>query len=352
MPVADSGRTARRPAAPTRARRLALALLAASSLAAGLAPIDARAQAATDAPAAAGWPSRTIRLVAPFPPGGTVDLIARIMSAPLSQALGQQVIVENRPGGGGSIGTGIVAKAPPDGNTWVMVFDTHAVNPSLIPNMSFDTRRDLAPVMLIATGAMVITAHASQPYQKLSDLIDAARAKPGAIGYGSIGTGSLAHLAMTQLNALANFSTTHVPYKGGGPLAQDAIAGHVPVAMATTALFAQHIKSGALRPLAVTSPQRDPALPDVPTVAEQGIAGFEASAWWGLFAPAGTPAPIIARMNAEMAKVLADPKIRERLQGQGMNLAASSPEELGRFVDAQIDRWGKVVKTFGIKAGD
>lgn len=305
------------------------------------------AAAQTDA-----WPSKPIRLVSPFPPGGTTDLLARLLAPPLSRALGQQVIVENRSGGGGSIGTGMVAKSPPDGYTFVIVFDTHAVNPSLIPNLPFDTRNDLAPVMLIATGAMVVTAHSSQPYRSFSALIAAAREKPAAISYGTIGSGSLAHLAMTQMNALGKFTTTHVPYKGGGPLVQDAIAGHVPIAMATSALLSPHIRSGVLVPLAVTSAQRDPALPNVPTVAEQGIPGFEALAWWGMFAPARTPPAIVQRVNAEVAAALRDPAIRDRLVGQGMNLLASSPDELARFLDPQMTRWASVVREYGIRAGD
>ncbi len=309
--------------------------------------IAATATAQTDT-----WPSRPIRLVSPFPPGGTTDLLARLFAPPLSKALGQQVIVENRSGGGGSIGTGMVAKSPPDGYTFVLVFDTHAVNPSLIPNLPFDTRADLAPVMLIATGPMVITAHASQPYRSFSALVAAARQKPGVITYGTIGTGSLAHLAMTQMNSLGKFSTTHVPYKGGGPLAQDAVAGHVPIAIATSALLSPHIRSGALVPLAVTSASRDPALPDVPTVAEQGLAGFEALAWWGLLAPAKTPPAIIQRMNAEVGKLLREPQIRDRLVSQGMSIVASSPEELNRFLFPQMNRWAEVVKEYGIRAGD
>lgn len=298
------------------------------------------------------WPAKPIRLVAPFPPGGTTDQLARLFAPLLTTALGQQVIVENRAGGGGSIGTGQVAKSPPDGYTFVLVFDTHGVNPSLIPNMPFDTKADLAPVMLIATGPMVITAHRTQPFKSFAEVLAAARAKPGALTYGTIGTGSLAHLAMTQMGAQAKFSMSHVPYKGGGPLVQDTIAGHVPISMATTALLSQHIKAGTVVPLAVTSARRDPAMPGVPTVAESGIAGFEASAWWGLLAPARTPAAIVNRMNAELAKILRDPQIGERLTAQGMVIAASSPAELGRFVNEQVDRWAKVVKEFGIRAGD
>ncbi len=298
------------------------------------------------------WPSRTIKLISPFPPGGTTDMLARILAAPLATSLGQQVIVDNRSGGGGSIGTGIVAKSPPDGYTWVVVFDTHGVNPSLIPNIPFDTKKDLAPVMLVATGAMVITTHKTQPYRTFGELIAAAKAKPDSISFGSIGSGSLAHLAMTQMGALADFKMVHVPYKGGGPLTADAIAGHVPIAMATSALMVPHIKSGAVRPLAVSSATRDPSLPDVPTIAEQGIPGFEALAWWGVFAPAGTPAPIIDRMNAEMSKILQDPTVKDQLSTRGMNLRLSTPAQLGNFLNGEIDRWSKVVKEHKIRAGD
>lgn len=307
---------------------------------------------ATNPALAETWPSKPIKLVSPFPPGGTTDLLARILAGPLATALGQQVIVDNRSGGGGSIGTGIVAKAPPDGYTWVVVFDTHAVNPALIPNIPFDTKKDLAPVMLVATGAMVITAHKSQPYKTFGELIAAAKAKPDTISFGSIGSGSLAHLAMTQMGALADFKLVHVPYKGGGPLTADAIAGHVPIAMGTSALMAPHIKSGALRPLAVSSAERDPSLPDVPTIIEAGIPGFEALAWWGVFAPAGTPEPIIERMNAEMAKILQDPKVKEQLSSRGMNLRLSKPAQLGNFLNGEMDRWAKVVKEYKIRAGD
>jgi tripartite-type tricarboxylate transporter receptor subunit TctC len=305
------------------------------------------AQAQSDA-----WPNKPIRLVSPFPPGGTTDQLARLFAPRLTEALGQQVIVENRSGGNGTIGTGIVAKAPPDGHSFVIVFDTHAVNPSLLPNMSFDTKNDLAPVMLIATGAMLITAHASQPYKSFGDLLSAAKATSGGVNFGSIGTGSLAHLAMTQMGAQANFRMNHVPYKGGGPLVTDTVAGHVPVSMATVALLTPHVRSGAIVPLAVTSAQRDPVLPNVPTVSESGVPGFEAYAWWGMLAPAKTPPAVIQRMNAEVAKILREPAIRERLAGLGMNIQASSPDELGRFVDGQMSRWAKVVKDFNIRAGD
>ena len=298
------------------------------------------------------WPSRPIRMVSPFPPGGTTDLLARQLAPGLSQALGQQVIVENRAGGGGSLGTGQVAKSAPDGYTFVLVFDSHAVNPSLIPNLPFDTRNDLAPVMLIATGAMVITAYSSQPWKNFSQLLAAAKATPGLPNYGTIGSGSLANLAMTTMGVQAGFTPTHVPYKGGGPLVQDAIGGHVPVAIGSIALLSPHIKSGVLVPLAVTTTTRDPVLPNVPTVSEQGQPGFEATAWWGILAPAKTPPAIVARMNAEVTKLLRDPQMREKMANQGMNIVASTPEAFGKFIDEQSTKWAKVVKENNIRAGE
>ena len=300
----------------------------------------------------ANWPSKPIRLISPFPAGGTTDQLARMVAPALSQALGTNVIVENRAGGNGSIGTGIAAKSPPDGYTFVFVFDTHGTNPSLIPNMSFDTRTELTPVMLIATGAMVITAHKSQTVRTFEDLMKTANAGVGGVSYGTIASGSLAHLAMTSLAAQLKFRATHVPYKGGGPLAVDAVAGHVPYAVATTALFSQHIRSGALIPLAVTSSTRDPVLPNVPTLAELHLPGFEAAAWWGVFAPAKTPPEIIARVYKELSIIFNDPQNKEKLAAQGMNLKLGPPEQLGKFLDDQIAQWSKVIKEHNIRAGD
>ena len=297
------------------------------------------------------WPQQPIKWIVPFPTGGTVDQMARLLQPHLQQALGQPIVIDTRVGASGSIGTAAVAKSPPDGYTWVMVFDTHGVNPSLIPNLPFDTLKDLAPVMLIGTGAMVVTAHASTPYKSFSDLLQAARSKPGSISYGTIGSGSLAHLAMTSMGNQLKADWTHIPYKGGGPLSTDGIAGHIPVTLATYALWAPHIAAGRLRPLAVTSPKRMTQLPDVPTLAEQGIPNFEAQAWWGMLGPAGTPAPIVARMNAEMAKVLKLPAVQERLVQMGVEVMASSPEDFGKFVRSEVDRWSKVVRDNNIKAG-
>jgi tripartite-type tricarboxylate transporter receptor subunit TctC len=299
----------------------------------------------------APWPTQPIKWVVPFPTGGTVDQISRLLQPHLQQALGQPVVIDNRVGASGSIGTGAVAKAAPDGYTWVMVFDTHGVNPSLIPNMPFDTVKDLTPLMLIGTGAMVVTAHASTPYKTFSELVQAARNKPGSVSYGTIGSGSLAHLAMTAMANQFKVEWTHIPYKGGGPLSTDGIAGHIPVSLATYALWAPHIASGRLRALAVTSPKRMAQLPDVPTVSEQGWPNFEAQAWWGMLGPANLPAHIVSKMNAEMAKALKIPAVQERLTEMGVQVMASSPEDFGKFIGTEVNRWGKVVRENGIKAG-
>ena len=299
----------------------------------------------------AQWPAQPIRIINPFPPGGSIDQISRLLQPHLQQGLGQSIVIENRVGASGSIGTAAAAKAAPDGYTWVFVFDTHGVNPSVMPNLPFDTLKDLTPVMLIGKGAMVVTAHSATPYKTFNEVVQAARANSGAISYGTIGSGSLAHLAMTAMGSTLKSTWTHIPYKGGGPLVSDGIAGHVPVTMATYALWAPHIASGRLRALAVTSPRRIAQLPDVPTVAELGVPGFEAQAWWGVLAPAGTPPAMIARMNAEIAKALKLPAVQERMTQMGVDLSASSPEELGKFIAGEVERWGKVVREHNIKAG-
>jgi len=301
---------------------------------------------------AQSWPAQPIRLVVGFPPGGSVDAVARLLAPYLQQGLGQQIIVDNRPGASASIGTGIVAKATPDGYTFGVVFDTHGVNPSLIPNLPYDTLKDLRHVMLIGTGPMMITVHPGGPYKNFADVLAAAKASPGAVSFGTIGSGSLGHLAMTLMGNQAGFQMTHVPYKGGGPLTTDAVGGQVPVAIGTTVLFAQQVAAKRLLPVAVTSPARSPQFPDVPTVSESGIPGFSAVSWWGLVAPAKTPATITARMNDEVAKVLKMPAVRERLEQQGMNIRASSPEEFSKFVAGEITRWNKVVKDNKIQAGE
>jgi tripartite-type tricarboxylate transporter receptor subunit TctC len=298
------------------------------------------------------WPSKPLRIIAGFPPGGSVDQVSRIFAAQLTQQLGQPVVVENRTGASGSIGAQAVATAPPDGHTWGVVFDTHAVNPSLIPNMPFDTLKDLAPVMLIGTSPMALVAHASQPYKDFRDVLAQAKKQPGSVAFGSIGTGSLGHLAMAEVGNLQGVEFTHVPYKGGGPLMTDAIGGQVPLAIGTVFLVTPHVKSGKLKALAVTSLKPTPQLPGAAPMADQGVPGFSALAWWGVIAPAATPPAIVKRMNEELAKALKNPAVAEKLSSQGMDIAGGSPAELDKFLRAEITRWAEVVKKNNVRAGD
>ena len=278
--------------------------------------------------------------------------MARILSFQLTKQLGQQFIVDNKGGASGSIGTAAAAKSLPDGYTFAVVFDTHAVNPSLIPNLPFDTLKDLAPVMMIGTSPMVIAKYPGAAFSDFKSVIAAGKTKGDAASFGSIGSGSLGHLAMMQIAGLAGTTFNHIPYKGGGPLVQDAIAGHVPLMIGTIFLAKPQIDAKMLVPLAVTSGKRSSKLPGVPTVAEQGVAGFESVAWWGVLAPAGTPPAIINRLNDELLKALKTPEVAEKLSAQGMDIVGSKPEALQRFVQVEITRWSKVVSDNKIKAGE
>ena len=326
--------------------RTALAMSAAALCATSL---SAMAQA-TSTGAGQAWPAKQpIKFVAVFPPGGSVDQVARILAVPLSQQLGQNIIVENKGGASGSIGTAAVAAAPADGYTFAVVFDTHGVNPTLIPGLPFDTRKDLAPVSLIGTSPMVLATFAASEYKSFADVVAAAKAKKN-VNYGSIGSGSLGHLAMALLGKSGNIDWQHVPYKGGGPLMTDAVAGHVPLSIASVFVTKPHIDSGRLRPLAVKTSKRSPDLPNVPTVAESGFAGFDAPAWWAILAPAKTPPEVLKRMNEEVNKALKNPEIAKKLSAQGIDIVGGTSDSARVFIDKQIDTWAKVVKDNGIKA--
>ena len=296
------------------------------------------------------WPARPVSFVVPFPPGGSVDPLARLVGAKLNDALKQQFIVENKPGASGSIGTAFVAKAKPDGYTFVFVFDTHAVNPALIPSMQFDTARDLAPVMLVGTAPMVVATAASKPYQNWGDVIKAAKAKPESVSFGSIGNGSLGHLTMILVQQTVGMKLVHVPYKGGGPMITDAVGGQIDLGVASVAAIAPHVKGGKLRALAVTGQKRSPSMPEVPSLSELGLPGFNALAWWGIFAPTGTPKPILDKFHAELVKALGQADLRKTLtETLGMDLVVSSPEAQQKFLADEMARWGKVVRDNGIK---
>ena len=324
--------------------KLLLTRRAALALALGLATAAAHAQGTGD------WPKRQpIKLVAVFPPGGSVDQVARILAPVLQQQLGQNVIVENKGGASGSIGANAVATAPPDGYTLAVVFDTHAVNPSLIPNLPYDTRKDLVPLVLVGTSAMVLATPANSEFKTFADVVAAAKARK-PVSYGSIGSGSLGHLAMALLARNGNLEWTHVPYKGGGPLMQDAVAGHVPLSIGSVFVTKPHIDSKRLRPLAVTSSRRSAELPEVPTVAENGFAGFDAPAWWAVLAPARTPPDIVRRWNEELNKALKNPDVARKLQAQGIEIAGGSVDTARGWIDTQVDTWARVVKDNNIRA--
>ena len=299
---------------------------------------------------APAWPTRgPIKLVAVFPPGGSVDQVARILQVPLQTALGQTVIVENKGGASGSIGAAAVAAAPADGYTFAVVFDTHGVNPALITNLPFDSKKDLTPIVLVGTSPMVLATFVGSEYKTFADVVAATKAKKN-VSYGSIGSGSLGHVAMTLLGKNGNIDWAHIPYKGGGPLMNDAVAGHVPLSIGSVFVTKPHIDSGRMRPLAVTSPKRSPDLPNVPTISESGYPGFEAPAWWAVLAPAKTPPDILKRMNEALNAVLKSPDIAKKLDAQGIDVVGGSADAARVFIDKQMDIWAKVVKDNGIKA--
>jgi tripartite-type tricarboxylate transporter receptor subunit TctC len=325
-------------------RGVIAAVVATVVMLAGLAAVPAVAQEVN-------WPTRPVKFISPFPPGGSVDPLARLVAVKMTEALGQQFIVENKTGASGSIGTAFVAKAPPDGYTYVFVFDTHAVNPSLIPNLPYDTLKDLAPVMLIGTSPMAITTSVSKPYKTFADVIRAAKAAPDSVSFGTVGAGSLGHLTMTLLQQAAGITLVHVPYKGGGPLTQDVLGGQIDLAIASVAQQGPHVKGGKLRAIAVTGDRRSQVLPDVPALAEQGFPGFSALAWWGIFATGGTPKPILDKFHAELVKIFNQPALRKQLtETLGMDVTASSPEATQKFLVGQMERWGKVVRENNIRA--
>ena len=318
--------------------------------AAALAALTLATLASAPAALAQAWPSKApIKLIAVFPPGGSVDQVARILQAPLQARLGQTVIVDNKGGASGSIGAAAVASSPPDGYTFAVVFDTHAVNPSLIPSLPYDTRKDLAAVAMLGTGAMVMATPAESPYKTFGDVVAAARKAPG-VSYGSIGSGSLGHLALALLARNGKLDLVHVPYRGGGPLMNDVIAGHVPLSIGSVFLTKPHLDSKRLRALAVTTSVRSPNLPDVPTVAESGYPGFDAPAWWAVLAPAKTPPEIVKRMNDEINAVLKQPDVAAKLAAQGIEVRTVTPQAAQQFIESQIDVWAKVVKDNGIKS--
>src|SRR5262245_58402220 len=296
------------------------------------------------------WPTKPVKFVSPYPPGGSVDPLARLLAAKLTDSLKQNFIVENRTGASGIIGTDYVAKSAPDGYTFVFIFDTHSVHQALNPKLPFDPVKDFAPVMLVGYAPMAITTGTMKPYKSFAEVLKAAKAKPDTVTIGNVGNGSLAHLATVVLNQAAGVKLVPVPYKGGGPLSIDVMGGQVELAMASTAAQAQHVKNGKMRALVQTGDKRSHTLPDVPTLKESGI-DLVAHAWWGILAPAGTPRPIIDKLVAELNKAIKQPDVNKVLtETQGMDVVALSPEATQKFIADNMARWGKVVKDNNIHA--
>jgi tripartite-type tricarboxylate transporter receptor subunit TctC len=301
--------------------------------------------------AAQDWPSKPVRIVVPFPPAGSVDPLARLLSARLSVSLKQQFVVENRPGAGGSIGTALAAKAPADGYTFLFVFDSHAVNQALIANLPYDTAKDFAPVMLVGTAPYVIATQTAKSWKNFTEVVAASKAKPDSVSIGSIGNGTLGHLVLVQAQQMAGIKITHAPFAGGGPMNQNILGGQIDMGIGSLALLSPQVRGGKMRAIAVAGHKRVSMMPEVPTLIEQGFPGLTAYAWWGIYAPAGTPKAILDRFHAELVTVLNIPDVRSTLaEGLGMDLVISSPEALQKWTLEQLAHWGKVVKDNAIRS--
>jgi tripartite-type tricarboxylate transporter receptor subunit TctC len=300
--------------------------------------------------AAQTYPDKPVRLIVPLSAGSAVDTLARIPAEKLSQIWGQQVVVDNRVGANGIIGTEAAAKAAPDGYTLLLTNDAAlATSPALYPKLPYDPLRDFAPITLAASIPVILVAHASQPFTSVKELIDYAKANPGKLHYASGGNGSAQHVPMEMFKQAAGIDLVHVPYKGLAPAFNDVVAGQVPVMFAGLSNAPQHIKAGRIRALAIGSARRSSAMPDLPTMQEAGVAGFDYSAWAGFLAPAGTPGPIVQKVNADLVRVLAMPEVRDKLVALGFELAPGTPAEFGELIKREIAKVAKVVKDAGIR---
>jgi len=296
------------------------------------------------------WPSKPVKFIVPFPPGGSVDPLARLAGAKLGDALKQQFVVENKPGAGGSIGTGLAAKSAPDGYTFLVVFDSHAVNPSLIRNLPFDTAKDFAPVMLVGRAPYAIATSVAKPWKSFAEVVAASKAKPDSVSIGSIGNGTLGHLTLVMAQQMGGFKVVHAPFAGGGPMNQNILGGQIDMGIGSIALLSSQIRGGKMRGVAVAGEQRLAAFPDVPTLIEQGFPGLTAYAWWGIFTPTGTPKPIVDKMHGELVKVFNLPDVRKTLtETLGMELIVSTPEALQQWTLGEMAKWGKVIRDNNVK---
>jgi tripartite-type tricarboxylate transporter receptor subunit TctC len=296
------------------------------------------------------YPTRPIKVTVGVPPGGPTDTVLRAVSPELSEALGQPIVVENKPGASAVIATDFTAKSAPDGYTLTFIYITHATNATLMKNLPYDSLADLAPISMVGRQSMVLLAHPSFPANSVTELIAAAKANPGKIDYGASDSGSAPHLAGELFKMMAGIDLTPIHYKGTAPAMTDLLAGHIKVMFVSNISALPHVKSGKLKALGVTGATRTAQAPEIPTIAESGLAGYEVYGWYGLAAPAKTPRPIIERLHKEVAKIAQDPKMKARLAGQGLELVGNTPEEFGAFIRAEIAKWRSVLKAAGVKS--
>lgn len=325
---------------PSQARRRLLA--AGVALATTLAGVSGAAFAQNN------YPTKPITMIVPFSAGGTTDILARIVGLQLGKALGQPVVIDNRPGAGGNIGASLAAKAPGDGYTLFMgTIGTHAINQSLYSKLPYDPVKDFAPITRVAMVPNLVVANPNVPVKSIKELIAYVKANPDKLSYGSSGSGSSMHLSGELFNSMTGLHIQHIPYKGSAPAVNDLLGNQIGLMFDNMPSSYPHVKAGKLRAIAVTSAKRSPALPDVPTVAEAGVPGYEATSWFALYATGGTPKPIVDRLNAEVVKILAMPEVRQQMAGQGAEPHPEKPEQLAAFMKAETAKWAKVVKASG-----
>lgn len=302
-----------------------------------------------DAAGAQGYPSRTIEIIVPFAPGGTTDTVSRMLGQRMSETFGQPVIVNNRPGGGSVIGTMVAAKAPPDGHTILAQTTAFTINAAARKNPPYDPVRDFAPIVEISTLPLMLLVHPSVPVKSVQDLVAYAKANPGKLNYATSGSGTSTHLAAEMFKSIAGIDMVHIPFKGNSEAANAVIGGHVPVYFALVPPFLEYVRNGTLRGLAVTTELRIASLPDLPTIAELGYAGFEISSWQGMLAPAGTPKEIVGKLNAEMVRILKLPEVSERIRAEGAEPVAGAPEAFGARLASEVVKWKDVIERSGAK---
>jgi len=320
-------------------RRSIIAALGAAGFAA---PAIANAQNAAD------WPKGQIKIIVPFPPGGSTDPVARIIQAKLMELTGWNVLIDNKPGGTGAVGSGIAAKSPPDGQTWMITFDSHILNPAFAPGLPYKDS-DLLNVMLIGRAPQVLVAHPDRPYKTFAEVVADGRKRPGKISVGVLGA-SQALVLLTLIKKENDVDLNLIPYKGGGPLNQDILAGVTDIAIGSVASLSPHIVANKVRPIGVTGEARTPALPDTSTLIEQGVKGFPSYSWWGVYAPAGTPRPIVDKMRTELAKAVRSPDVTKKFTEQfNMEILTSSPEDFAAYQKSEQERWFKVIKENDIR---